>query len=329
MAHRIPPHLWPVVAAASPALAPFLALRYRTYLANRQRAGEVNRQRLDRARPLDLPALEGLSLTVLVEQRAVLGFATDPGVSYLLRGDRGALLFDVGFGPQTDSLAANARALGVSLDDVVAAFITHLHLDHMGGRAAAKAKEVALPASLGSPSGKPCYLPDDARAPGFAAEVVACPKVLPGGFGTTGPLARSLFFLGFTEEQALLAVLEGKGLVVVTGCGHPRIDVILAMARRLSTEPLYALVGGLHFPLTASRLELKGVQLQMVMGTGKPPWARITEEDLGRAIGAINEARPKKVLLSAHDTCDHALERFADELQAETRVLEAGATYAL
>ncbi len=329
MAHRIPPHLWPLVAAAAPALAPLLLLRYRTYMANRQRAGAQNRERLDRAEVLPIPALSDLSLTVLVEHRTALGFANDPGVSYLVRGDRGAVLFDVGFGPATETLAANARALGVSLSDVDALVISHLHLDHVGGRAAAKARQVALPAELGPACGKPCFLPDDAGAPGFSAETVTGPRILPAGLATTGPLSRSLFFLGYTEEQALLAVLEGRGLVVITGCGHPRIEVILAMARRLTREPLYAIVGGLHFPLTASRLELHGVQLQMVAGTGKPPWERITDEDLGRAIAAINEARPKKVLLSAHDTCDRALERLSGELRAETQVLRAGATYTL
>jgi hypothetical protein len=44
-----------------------------------------------------------------------------------------------------------------------------------------------------------------------------------------------------------------------------------------------------------------------------------------RTITRINEAAPKRVLLSAHDTCDHALDRLAGELNAETAVLEAGA----
>jgi len=67
----------------------------------------------------------------------------------------------------------------------------------------------------------------------------------------------------------------------------------------------------------------------MLLGTGKPPWQRIGDKDLSRTIDKINEAGPKEVLLSAHDTCDHALERLSRELTAETAVLEAGRTYTL
>jgi 7,8-dihydropterin-6-yl-methyl-4-(beta-D-ribofuranosyl)aminobenzene 5'-phosphate synthase len=63
------------------------------------------------------------------------------------------------------------------------------------------------------------------------------------------------------------------------------------------------------------------------MGTGKPPWQRITDEDLSRTINAINGAGPTKVYLSGHDTCDYALDRMERELKAETEVLRAGATY--
>ena len=63
------------------------------------------------------------------------------------------------------------------------------------------------------------------------------------------------------------------------------------------------------------------------MGTGKPPWKKIRDDDLSRAIAAINERRPARVLLSAHDTCDHSLDRFRQELHAETEVLSAGKTY--
>jgi hypothetical protein len=47
------------------------------------------------------------------------------------------------------------------------------------------------------------YLPDTAKAEGFDGQIVQGPKMLAAGVGTTGPLARSLFFLGPCEEQAL------------------------------------------------------------------------------------------------------------------------------
>ena len=199
----------------------------------------------------------------------------------------------------------------------------------MGGMKATSSKTVMVPDELGKPSDKRCFLPDDAKAPGFSTEIVTEPRLLTGGIGSTGPLARSLFLLGYTEEQALIIKIKGKGLVIFTGCGHPKIEVILKMVRRLTKEPIYAIGGGLHFPITRGRGNYAGIQIQMLIGTGLPFWRRITDDELGHTINAINDAGPKKVFLSAHDTCDYSLRRFENELKAETLVLSAGASYQL
>ncbi len=199
----------------------------------------------------------------------------------------------------------------------------------MGGMTAFKSKSVLIPTQLNGLEGKPCFLPDTAEAAAFAAEVVQKPKILPAGIGTTGPLARSLFFLGLCEEQALVARIRDKGLVLITGCGHPTVEVLLEMVHRLSHEQICAIAGGIHFPITKSRSQRRGIQVQMFFGTGKPPWQRISDKDLSQTIDRVNEAEPKRVLLSAHDTCDHALARMAQELEAETAVLETGIAYRL
>jgi 7,8-dihydropterin-6-yl-methyl-4-(beta-D-ribofuranosyl)aminobenzene 5'-phosphate synthase len=326
MAFRISPLWWPVLAVASPVLVPWLLLRNRQFQKDRARAGELNQKRIGQAKPLELPELDFLELTVLVEWKAEEGFIGDAGVSYLFKTDLGALLYDVGFGPARPALTHNGSRLGFSLDQVDGLAISHLHADHIGGLSAQRSRQVTVPEELLSPQPKPCFLPDRAEAEGFKAEVVENPRLLTAGIASTGPLARSLFMLGWTEEQALLARVKNKGLVVFTGCGHPTIEVILEMVGRLADEPLYAVGGGLHFPVTAGRGNRGGIQLQTILGTGKPPWRRITDEDLSRNIAAINGAAPDKVYLSGHDTCDHALDRMKRELRAETEVLKAGAT---
>jgi 7,8-dihydropterin-6-yl-methyl-4-(beta-D-ribofuranosyl)aminobenzene 5'-phosphate synthase len=329
MASRISPWMWPLLALASPVLVPEFLWRNRTFKANREWAEAANRQRIDGAPALALPALDFLDLTILVDEKTRPGFRGDPGVSYLITTNRGTVLFDVGFGPDSPTLAHNSGKLGVDPGKVAAVAISHLHPDHMGGMAAFRSRAVRIPPELSALKGKPCYLPDEVDAADLEGHVVKGPKMLAAGIGTTGPLARSLFFLGRCEEQALVARLQDKGLVVITGCGHPTVDVILGMVGHLSNDPLHAIVGGLHFPVTKSRLQRWGIQLQMFLGTGKPPWQRITEDDLSLTIAHINRAGPKRVLLSAHDTCDHALDRLAGELRAETAVLEAGQTYQL
>jgi 7,8-dihydropterin-6-yl-methyl-4-(beta-D-ribofuranosyl)aminobenzene 5'-phosphate synthase len=314
---------------ASPVILPWSLVRSRRFQEDRNRAFKHNRERIDQAGHLEIPEVAFLELTVLVEWKAAQGFVGDAGVSYLFRTDLGSMLFDVGFGATRPALTHNAAKLGFSLDQVEAMAISHLHSDHIGGIPAQRARQVTVPEELMSSELKPCYLPDRAEAIGFRAELVEEPRLLTAGIASTGPLARSLFLFGYTQEQALLARVKDKGLAVFTGCGHPTIEIILEMTRRLCKDPLYAVGGGLHFPVSGGRGNRAGIQFQTFMGTGKPPWRRITDDDLSRTIAALNDAGPKRVYLSGHDTCDHALGRMKVELEAETEVLEAGKIYRL
>ena len=327
MNYRISPLWWPLLAIASPVIVPWLYTKNTRFRKNMAKAQMLNRERMNQADILDLPELDFLELTVLVEWHAEHGFMGDAGVSYLFKTNKGSILLDVGFGPSRPAFPHNAATLGFHLDTIDALVISHLHCDHMGGLAAQRTRQVCIPEELMPSRTTPCFLPDTAQATGFETHIVDRPGVLPSGIATTGPLARSLFLFGHTEEQALIARVKGKGLVVFTGCGHPTIEVILNMVRQLSHEQIYAIGGGLHFPVSNGRGNRAGIQFQTMIGTGKPPWQRITDTDLDKTIVEINKTAPKQVLLSGHDSCDHALYRMKKELNADTSVLEAGKTY--
>jgi len=329
MGFRVAPRWWPLLTLASPVLVPWMMSKNRRFNENREKVARLNQDRMRAAGPLVLPVLEKLDLTVISEYEHEDGFMGEPGVSYLLRTDQGSLLYDIGFGVQGKTFSNNTACLGLTMEDVDGLAISHLHADHMGGLKAQRKGQVALPPEFGAAGGKPCYLPDTARAQGFDVRIADEPQLLEGGIASTGPLARSMYFFGLTEEQALVAHLKGKGLFVLTGCGHPTIETVIRMVRRLSDEPIYAIGGGLHFPVTAGRGNYGGFQIQMIMGTGKPWWERVTDEDLTDTIEAIRAEKPKRVLLSAHDTCDHALRRISQEVDAQVEVLRAGATYRL
>ncbi|MFT5702345.1 MAG: 7,8-dihydropterin-6-yl-methyl-4-(beta-D-ribofuranosyl)aminobenzene 5'-phosphate synthase [Desulforhopalus sp.] len=327
MSYRISPAWWPIIGLLSPVLFPWLFVRNRHYKHDITKSLRINKERIERARPLELPQLEKFELTVLVEQKADKDFLSAPGVSYLIKTDLGSLLFDVGYGPEDPSLAHNAKKLHFKMDQVDAVAISHFHPDHMGGIKAVREKNVTVPQEIGGTQKLTCFLPAEADAGGGQTEVVEGAQMLAAGVATTGPLTRSLFLMGWTEEQAIVARLKNKGLVVFTGCGHPTIEVILEMVKQLSDEPIYAIGGGLHFPVTDSPFQKLGIKVQMILGTGKPPWKRITDDDLKDTIDNINAINPKYVFLSAHDTCDYAIDRFKNELNSETSVLRAGATY--
>jgi len=327
MTRRISLVWWPVLLILSPILVPLLLIRYRKFRSDRARAAELNRSRIDAAGPLEIPEVDELELRVLSEWRTKDGFKGESGVSYLFRTNLGSLLYDVAFGDESGVVPHNAEKLGVTAADVDAVAISHLHNDHMGGIQAFRSMQVAVPDALKPEEPIPGYLPAQAGMAGFEAEVVETPRLLTGGIASTGSLARRLFFLGWTEEQALVIRLKGKGLVVFTGCGHPTLPVILRMVRKMTSEPIYAIGGGLHYPIAGGRMSLPGIDAQTIMGTGLPPWRRITEKDLDAVIETIHAEKPKRLYLSAHDTCDHALERLAHETGAEAVVLEAGGIY--
>ena len=327
MSNRISPAWWPVLGLASPVLFPFLFVKNRRYKHNVEESRKLNKTRMENASFLELPELEQFELTILLERNAAPGFLGAPGVSYLIKTDKGSILFDLGYGPEMPALAHNAAKLNFKLNQVDALVISHLHPDHMGGFKAVRNNQIAMPREFGKGNGMVCFSPAKVGADGFETKIVQSPRMLPAGIASTGPLSRSLFFMGWTEEQAIVARLKDKGLVVITGCGHPTIETIIQMVKQLSDEPIYAIGGGLHFPVTDSPLRKPGLKVQMIWGTGKPPWQKITDQDLEQTIGNLNAVNPKHIFLSPHDTCDYALQRFKTSLHCQTHILESGATY--
>ncbi len=318
---------WPIMGLASPVLIPFLLKKNYSYQKNVSKAEKLNKMRIDNAESFPIPEVESLKLTTLVEWKQKDGFFGDAGVSYLLNTNLGSMLFDIGHGADNQTLLKNIERLNLDLNDIDALTISHLHKDHMGGLKAARDKIVRLPEQLMPAELKTCYLPDSAGTEGFKTNLVDSPTILESGIASTGPLARSLFFLGFTEEQALIINIKDKGLAIITGCGHPTIKTILKMVKKISDQTIYAIGGGLHFPLTEGRGSKFGFELQQVFGTGKAPWDKITKKDLEETIETINNCGAKKVFLSAHDSCDFSLSYLKENLKAETEILKAGESY--
>ncbi len=95
-----------------------------------------------------------------------------------------------------------------------------------------------------------------------------------------------MLFLGRIDEQALAVNVEGKGIVLVVGCGHQTVPRMLHRASQLFDEPIHGIVGGLHYPLPHGRLKRFGLDLQNLLvarhgehpGAAVEPSAREAEE---------------------------------------------------
>ena len=174
-----------------------------------------------------------LRATLVVENRVRSHrFIPSWGLSIFIEMDNKNLLFDVG--PSYDVLAANAKELGVDLENIDAVFISHWHGDHYGAlhtllKYIKERKGKEIPVYTPSPGGLP-------------NEVPCKPKqyVLNIGF-STGPLG-----FGIREHSLVIPVASNR-IAVFVGCSHPGIDEILSRAIELSNASEIELVmGGLH-----------------------------------------------------------------------------------
>lgn len=297
---------------------PWLALRF--YLG-RHRADRIWRE-TDVSAIRELGTVKRLSILPLVDRLSaddtLMGEA---GVSYLIRADEVVILFDVGLNAKDEHpspLLKNMERLGVAIEHIDQIVISHLHSDHVGGLRAMKKRTFALSSEPMDLQHIPAHVPVPMLHPTAAIHVVPGPKKISPGVASLGPIPRQLFFLGWTEEQALAIHVEGKGIILISGCGHPTIQRMTARTRMLFGEQaIFGIIGGLHFPAT-----FKG--LWRVVGSGKPPWNPINKKDVNSAISALQSINPRIIALSPHDSCSWSIQAFREAFGEAHRDLLVG-----
>lgn len=250
----------------------------------------------------------------------------EAGVSYLVRTDSLTILFDVGLnagGEDPSPLLYNMQALGISLDEIDAIVISHNHADHVGGLQWAKERTFSLGNDQMDLGDIDVYTPVLMTYPGLAPVHTAQPTVLAPGVATTGTIARRLF-MGRVDEQALVVNVAGKGLVLIVGCGHQTLPKLLERTEAVFPQPVYGLVGGLHYPIPEGRLKLRGIDVQRRFASGDGPWHPITERDVRREMAALQARGPGLVGLDPHDSGDGAISLFRETFGPAYRDVRLG-----
>jgi 7,8-dihydropterin-6-yl-methyl-4-(beta-D-ribofuranosyl)aminobenzene 5'-phosphate synthase len=259
------------------------------------------------ARLEDLGSVKRLSVLPLIDgQTASDELAGEAGVSYLVRADDTTVLFDLGANEQAEHpspLLRNMQALGVVLEDVDAIVISHPHFDHTGGMEQQRKHAFGLSTQPVDLTGIPAFVPAPLAHPTARVEVVEGPRAIAPGVASVGPIPRQLFLLGWTPEQALAVHVKGRGIVLISGCGHPTLERMLRRAEMLFDEPIYGVIGGLHFPVT-------GGGIRRLLGTGKPPWSPVSREEVAANVELLRRRQPKVVALSPHDSCAWSIQAF-------------------
>jgi len=271
---------------------------------------------------------KNLTVLPLIDWRANdEGLKVETGVSYLVRTDGNTILFDTGLnsGEEVPSpLLLNMRKLGVKLNEIDTVFISHNHGDHVGGGKWAKDKTFSVTGSQEPLGDVKAYVPTRMTYPGLNPVYARDPLVIGEGIASTGTVANSMYQGGFIEEHSLAVNVDGKGVVLVVGCGHHTVPKLLERARALFSEPIYGVIGGLHYPVMGGPREVYGYAGHKYGGTGKPLWEHITVEELNANIELLKSMNLGVVALSPHDSSLVSMEAFRNAFPGTYRDLRVG-----
>lgn len=200
-----------------------------------------------------------ITITAVSENTSMRhSFLSQHGQSLHINYSGNQYLFDVA--EIYEGLTYNLRQLGFELSELKSIIISHNHLDHSG----------SLPKLLPHLTTQTLYLPPDMAAleeNGYKESyrfvngklhtpdeviknvtnfnnAVRIEKALEleEGLYSTGPLE------GKVLEQSLIMAIPDKGLVVLVGCSHPTLPVIIEKAKLVAgIDKIYGLIGGFHY----------------------------------------------------------------------------------
>ena len=232
-----------------------------------------------------LGTLDKLRITVLAEDSVLyespcLG---QHGVSFLLEGMSGEntkrILVDVG--QNTEALLSNMRTIGIPVSTIDAIVLTHCHYDHTRGTVR-MLREIgkkgvcvfAHPSIFRPHFATQPHLrhvgitPDDSKEEIEKADgdlsLSKDPVVIMPGIMTTGEVKRRTEFEEtrislktiengvlvddlMLDDISVIANVEGKGLVIITGCSHAGIINITNQAIEITGgNKIEGIIGGLH-----------------------------------------------------------------------------------
>lgn len=231
----------------------------------------------------------------------------------------------------------NIKELGVDVSEIEAVVISHGHMDHFGaltevlegmgsrGTPVIIHPDAFLPRALSLPSGEKVKMPrlEETAVEKTGAKVVKTrdPQSLASGLiFSLGEVERVTDFEkglpnalierdgnfepdSIMDDHGLVMSLKGKGLVVITGCGHSGVINTVRYAQKITgVDTVYAVMGGFH--LTGSQ------------------FIPITE----KTIGEFHKLNPS-VIVPMHCNCWVATHMIAKEFPEQFRLNSVGTTF--
>ena len=248
------------------------------------------------------------------------------GVSYLIETDEHRILFDVGRNTEQESpspLELNMKSLDVGLDSIDTVFISHNHFDHVGGMANQKGQTFSVGLEQVPLPDVRAFVPIPMTYPGLSPIHAAEPTRIGPGLASTGTIPRQLVF-GWIDEQALVVQVAGRGGILIVGCGHQTIPKLLQRYDQVFSEPLYGIVGGLHYPVPEGRLNALGLNVQRRLASGDGMFAPLTMDDIESDMNALRARNLGLIGVGGHDSSDDVIAMFADAFGDAYRHVRVG-----
>ena len=248
------------------------------------------------------------------------------GVSYLIETDEHRILFDLGQNTGQESpspLEHNMRALGVPVESIDTVFISHNHFDHVGGKQNQKDRTFSMGLGQAPLPNVRAFVPIPMTYPGLSPVHTADPTLIGNGVASTGTIPRQLVF-GWIDEQALVVHVAELGAVLIVGCGHQTIPRLLERYDQVFSEPLYGIVGGLHYPVPEGRLKLLGLNAQRVFASGQGMFDTVTMDDVETELAALQERNLGLIGVGGHDSSDEVIAMFSEAFGEAYRHIRVG-----
>lgn len=208
-------------------------------------------------------------VTLMEDTACAPAFVCEHGLSFYIEANGKKLLFDMG---QTDLFLRNAKRLGVRLDEVDTAFVSHGHYDHGGGLTAFLEVNRRAPVYLHKQAFEPHFSrkPDGIKPIGLDAALAESGRLVltdgvteiddtltlfadvtgqdcyPSGNRTLFEQENGAYVPDrFAHEQSLI-VREGDNIALFTGCAHRGVVNICARAREIIGRDADFVIGGMH-----------------------------------------------------------------------------------
>jgi 7,8-dihydropterin-6-yl-methyl-4-(beta-D-ribofuranosyl)aminobenzene 5'-phosphate synthase len=274
-------------------------------------------------------ATRSLAITPLVDYHTTRDdLIGEVGLSYLIETDTNRILFDVGHNAKAESpspLERNMETLGIERASIDTVFISHNHLDHVGGPHRQQANSFSLgneQTAFTHPQAR-AIVPVAMTYPGLTPIPAQEPMRLGEGVATTGTIPRQLV-IGVIDEQSLAVNVEDLGVVLIVGCGHQPIPNLLRRYDQLFDEPLYGIIGGLHLPVPQGRLQMAGLDVQRVFASGDGPFAPLTMIEIEEQVAMLQARNLGVIGVGGHDSSDEVIALFAREFGDAYRYVRVG-----